>query len=200
MNDRFQGAKSNAPDASPARTSGFRWGGQFSPHILVFLLTLGAAIPPLRGVIVSTVNVWWGKTYAKVDFVMDEPRPNDGFPYIAGHLEGSTDQYNIGGVMQGSTMAVEGAPSETFAPGKRIQIWHSEEAPRFGVFGEDINGIAVASLPERPGWIRLLISLVWLYATFVVGLRATAWVAARWSRTFGTLPMDRRSRNRLGGL
>jgi hypothetical protein len=197
MNDRSQGASSNA---APARTPGLRWGGQFSPHILVFLLTLLAAIPPLRGVIVSGVNLWWDKTYAKVDYVMDEARPNDGVPYIAGHLEGSSDQYNISGVMQGSTVAVKGAPTEAFAPGKRIQIWHSAEAPTFGVFGDEINGVPVASLPERPGWSRLLLSLVWLYLTFVVGLRATAWVAERWSRTFGTLPMDRRSRRRIGGL
>ena len=118
----------------------------------MFLLTLLAAIPPLRGVIVSGVNVWWDKTYAKVDYVMDEARPNDGFPYIAGHLEGSTEQYNISGVMQGSTVAVKGAPAEAFAPGKRIQIWHSAEAPDFGVFGAEINGVPVASLPERPGW------------------------------------------------
>ena len=176
----------------------FAWGAKFSPHILVFMLTLLAAIPPLRGVIVSVVNVWWDKTYAKVDFVMDEARPNDGSPYIAGHLEGSTDQYNIPGVMQGSTVAVMGAPAETFAVGKRVQIWDSPEAPTFGVFGEYINGVPVAAFPERPGWPRLLLSLVWLYLTFVIGLRATAWVAARWSRTFGTLPMDRRSRNRFG--
>ncbi|MGH7899639.1 MAG: hypothetical protein ACREQQ_16920 [Candidatus Binatia bacterium] len=177
----------------------FRFGAKFSPHILVFLLTLLAAIPPLRGTIVAVVNLWWGKSYAKVDFVMDEARPNDGYPYITGHFEGSTEPRGVVGLMQGTTMVVKGAPSEAFEPGKRIAVWHSPDAPNFVVFGAEINDVPVASLPERPGWTSLLLHLVWLYLTFVVGLRATAWVAKRWSRTFGNLPMDRRSRSRLGG-
>ena len=198
MSNPFDIRKSNAADESPAPRPTRRWGAKFSPHILVFMLTLLAAIPPLRGTIVSVVNLWWGKSYAKVDFIMDEARPNDGVPYIAGHLDGSTEQYNIGGVMQGSTVAVKGVPTAAFAPNKRIQIWDSPEAPRFGVFGASINGVPVAALPERPGWISLLLHLVWLYVTFLVGLRATAWVAKRWSRTWGDLPMDRRSRSKMG--
>ena len=193
MNDRSTGRHAQAPEASPARTSYFRWGAKFSPHVLVFMLTLLAAIPPIRGTIVSCVNLWWGKSYTKVDFVMDEARPNDGFPYITGHFDGSTDQRGVAGLMQGTTMVVKGAPLETFEQGKRIQIWHSPEAPNLVVFGAEVNDIPVASLPERPGWPSLLLHLVWLYATLVVGLRATAWVANRWSRTFGNLPMPRRT-------
>jgi len=157
------------------------------------MLTLLAAIPPLTGTIVAFVNLWWGKSYTKVDFVMDEARPNDGFPYITGHFDGSTDQRGVAGLMQGTTMVVKGAPLETFEQGKRIQIWHSPEAPNVTVFGAEINDVPVASLPERPGWTSLLLHLAWLYLTLVVGLRATAWVANRWSRTFGNLPMPSRT-------
>ena len=141
------------------------------------------------------MNLWWGKSYAKVDFVMDEAHPNDGFPYITGHFDGSTDEGGVPGLMQGTTMVVKDAPLEAFEQGKRIPIWHSPQAPNIVVFGARLNDIPVASLPERPGWISLLLHLAWLYLTLVVGLRSTAWVANRWSRTFGNLPMPRRTGN-----
>jgi hypothetical protein len=88
----------------------FSWGVRFSPHVIVFLLTLLATIPPLRGAIVSGVYWWWNKTYAQAEYVMDEARPNDGYPYIAGHLAGSNDQHNLVGLMQGTTMLVKALP------------------------------------------------------------------------------------------
>jgi hypothetical protein len=172
----------------------FSWGARFSPHVLVFMLTLLAAVPPFGGVIVAGIHLWWGASYTKVDYVMDEARPNDGSPYIAGHLEGSTEQRNLLGEMKGAEMVVKGVPQETVVPGKHILIWHSPDAPNTIVFGRDTNDVPVAALPERPGVLSLLVHLVWLWLTFVVGLRSTAWVAARWSRTYGTLPMNRRSR------
>ncbi len=93
MNDLNKVQDTKTVERLPAMR--FRWGVQFSPHVIVFLLTLLAAIPPLRGAIVSGVYSWWDKTYTKVEYVMDEARPNDGSPYIAGHLAGSTDQYNL---------------------------------------------------------------------------------------------------------
>jgi hypothetical protein len=175
-----------------AKTASFRWRVQFSPHVIVFLLTLWAAIPALKGVIISGVFLWWDDSYKMVEFVMDEARPNEGYPYIAGHLEGSTEQRNLIGLMQGTTMVVKAAPQEAFAPGKRIFIWHSETAPSFLVFGGEVNDVPVASLPERPGLFYLLLHLVWLYVTFLVGFRLMAWVAMRWSRSYGNLPARRR--------
>jgi len=163
------------------------WGVRFSPQVIVFLLTLLAAIPPLKGAIVSGVYWWWNKTYTSVEFVMDEARPNDGWPYIAGHVAGSTDQRNLVGLMRGTTMVVKALPQEIFAPGKRIPIWHSPDAPNFLVFGDEVNDVPVASLPERPGLGSLLAQLAWLLATFVVGFGLTGWVAARWSRTYGNV-------------
>ena len=165
----------------------FNWTLRFSPQVIVFLLTLLAAIPPLRSAIVSDTYWWWNKTYAQVEYVMDEARPNDGSPYIAGHLAGSTEQTNLLGQMLGTTMVVKGVPHETFAPGKSISIWHFGDAPNSIVFGEAVNDVPVAMLPERPGLIALLGYLAWLLATVVVGLGLTGWVASRWSRTYGSM-------------
>ena len=182
-------------DSNTAPT--FRWGAKFSPHVLVFLLTLYVQIPPLRGTIVSFVNWWWDSTYTTIDFVMDEGRPNDGSPYIAGHLDDGTE-INLGAQMEGSTIVVRDMPQEPFAVGKRIPIWHSESAPTFGVFGASVNNLPVAVLPVRPGLASLLLHLLWFGATWVVGLLGMGWVAARWARTWGTMPIRHRTGTRLG--
>ena len=68
----------------------FNWTLRFSPQVIVFLLTLLAAIPPLRGAIVSGTHWWWNKTYAQVEYVMDEARPNDGWTPSIARTEGPT--------------------------------------------------------------------------------------------------------------
>ena len=181
--DKVQGTRDEERPAAMR----FSWGVRFSPHVIVFLLTFLAAIPPLRGAIVSGVYWWWNKTYAQAEYVMDEARPNDGYPYIAGHLAGSNDQHNLVGLMQGTTMVVKALPQEAFAAGKRLPIWHSEKAPNFLVFGEEVNDVPVAAVPERPGLLSFLGYLSWLLATLVVGFRLMAWVARRWTRTYGNL-------------
>ena len=169
----------------------FRWNVRFSPHILVLLLTLLVAIPPLRGAIVSFVHWWWSASYVQIDYVMDEARPNDGAPYIAGHLEGSTEQTNLVGSTVADAIVVKALPQEAFAPGKRLRIWHSAEAPSFVVFGREVNDLPVAALPSRPGLLHLLGYLLWLLATWIVGILAMAWVKSRWSRSYGNLPFRR---------
>ena len=190
------GDSNQAEDTKPAETmpgTRLRWGARFSPHVIVFLFTLLAAIPPLKGAIVSGVYWWWDKTYSKVEYVMDEARPNDGSPYIAGHLAGRTEQHNLLGLMQGTTMVVKAAPQEGFAPGKRIAIWHSPYAPNFVVCGDEVNDVPVAAITERPGLPTFLVYLVWLFATWIVGFGLMVWVANRWSGTYGNLAMRRRA-------
>jgi hypothetical protein len=177
----------------PTGAGRLRWGIRFSPHVLVLPLALVAAIPAIRGTIVGFVHWWWDDTYAKVEYVMDEARPNDGYPYIAGHIEGSTEQTNLGGEMRGSTIVVEGLPDEAFAPGKRVMIWHSDAAPNFVVFGEDVNDFPVAARPDRPGLVSMLLHLAWLIGTLIVGLVVMVWVAKRWSGTWGDLAMRSRA-------
>jgi hypothetical protein len=185
MDDLNKAQGTRAAEELPAMR--FGWGVRFSPQVIVFLLTLLAAIAPLRGAIVSGTHLWWDDTYKKVEYVMDEARPNDGSPYIAGHIAGSTDQHNLVGLMRGANMVVKALPQETFAPGKRIPIWHSEDAPNFIVFGDEVNDVPVAAVPARPGLRSLLGYLAWLLATFVAGFWLMARVAHRWSRTYGNL-------------
>jgi hypothetical protein len=179
-----------ATDKEPGGVS-VRWGARFSPQVIVAMLTLMAAVPPLKGAIISGVHWWWDKSYAQVDYVMDDARPNDGAPYIAGHLEGSTEQRNLVGLMQGTTIVVKALPQETFASGKRIPIWHSDDAPNFIAFGDEVNDIPVAALPKRPGLIAFLGYSAWLVATLVAGFFLTVIVAALWARKWGDLPMRR---------
>lgn len=168
---------------------GVSWGARFSPHIIVLILTVLAAVRPLGRTIATGIFAWWASSYTKVEYVMEEARPNDGSPYIAGHFEGSTEPRNLIGAMQGTTMFVKGVPGEAFEPGKRITVWHSERAPNTLVFGEDTNDVPVAVLPQLPGFVAVAGYLAWLFVTLVMGLRLTMWVASRWSRTFGTVPI-----------
>jgi hypothetical protein len=187
----------SVPDPKAAGESpgaSFRWGARFSPQVLVLIATLIAAVPAAKGTVLSGIFWWWSTSYRQVEYVMDEARPNDGAPYIAGHLAGATEQMNIRGEMHGATMAVKGAPHETFAPGKRIPIWYSERAPLISFQGDDSNEVPVAAMPERPGLIAFLGYLVWLLATLIVGFGLAVWVANRWARTYGNLPMRRFNR------
>ncbi len=162
-----------------------RTGFRFSPHVLVLPLTLYAATWPLAGLLVSGISWWWDTSFAKVDYVMDEARPNDGFPYISGHFDGTTEPYNLVGRTVGETIVLRDVPSEAFAAGKHVPVWYSPEAPDFVAFGKDTNGIPVAFMPERPGFASVILYLVWLLATFYAGLWIMVRVAARWSRVGG---------------
>jgi hypothetical protein len=95
--------------------------------------------------------------------------------------------------MQGATMVVKALPQQGFAAGKHLLIWHSDDAPNFLVFGDEVNDVPVAAVPERPGLRSFLGYLAWLLATLVVGFGLMGWVANRWSRTCGNLPMRRRT-------
>ena len=153
--------------------------------------------PAAEGPIVSAVHVWWDKSYAKVDYIMDEARPNDGHPYIIGHVEGSTGQSNVLGAMQGTTVVVKTLPQEAFETGKRLPIWHSPDAPNFLVFGTEVNDVPVAALPRRPGVPALIGYSTWLLVTLLVGCGVMVWVGNRWSRIYGNLPMRFRPGSKL---
>ncbi len=155
---------------------------RFSPQVLVLVATLAFASRPLKGAIIAGVFWWWGDTYQQVEFVMDEAQINEGYPFIDGHLDGSTEVTRITGMMVGEQVAPDGAPDEVFAPGRRVTIWRSPTAPDFGVEGASVNELAVASRPELPGLGAflgyVLATLVMLWAGFL----ATAWAGRRWAR------------------
>lgn len=175
-----------APPSS-ASSGGVRWGARFSPQVLVFVATLAFASRPLKGAIIAGVFWWWGDTYQQVEFVMDEAQVNDGYPFIDGRVEGVADVVRITGMMVGSAIAPDGAPEETFAPGRRIRIWRSPSAPDFGVEGASVNEFPVAARPVLPGlgtfatYVAATIVMLW------AGLWATAWAGKRWARRGGQI-------------
>ena len=195
MSDPNEAQKAKSAEGLPRAR--FLWGVRVSPHVIVFLLTLLAAIPPLKGAIISGIHWWWDKSYEQIQYVMDEARPNEGAPYIAGHLDGSTDQHNLVGQMRGTAMVVKALPEAAFAPGKRILLWHSADAPNFVVFGDEVNDMPVAALPQRPGLPAFLAYLAWLLGTSLVGFGAMVWVGNRWSRDYGELQMRYRPGSKL---
>jgi hypothetical protein len=182
-------------ESSPQAPSA-RFGLRFNPQVLVLVFTLAVASRPLKGAIVSGVHWWWGDTYQQVELVMDEAQPNDGYPYIDGHLDGSIEVIRIVGVMQGDAIAPRAAPADAFAPGRRIVIWRSLEAPNFTVEGEEVNNYPVANRPVLPGLWSVLKYVAMAIVVLVAGFVAMVWVGNRWARKYGTLPINRRTMGR----
>lgn len=178
-----QGPPSGVPEFSPpAPPPGALQRAWFSPQVLLLVATLAVASRPLKGAIITGVFWWWGDTYQQVEFVMNEAHVNDGAPFIDGHVDGNTDVTRITGMMVGEAIAPDGAPSEVFAPGRRITIWRSPSAPDFGVEGASVNEFSVAARPELPG---LGAFLDYVAATIVIlwaGFWATGWAGRRWAR------------------
>ncbi|MBL8138042.1 MAG: hypothetical protein JNL48_15565 [Acidobacteria bacterium] len=177
------GGSASAPDPAP----GLRWGARFSPQVLVLVATLAVASRPLKGAIITGVFWWWGDTYTQEEFVMDEAQVNEGFPFIDGHVEGTTDVTRITGMMVGEAVAPDGAPGEVFAPGRRVRIWRSPSAPDFGVEGASVNEFSVAARPELPGLGAFLGYVAATVVTLWTGFRATAWAGRRWARRWGQI-------------
>ena len=165
----------------PAPSGGVRTSTRFSPQVLVFVATLAFASRPLKGAIIAGVFWWWGDTYQQVEFVMDDAQANDGYPFIDGRVEGVADVVRITGMMVGNAIAPDGAPEETFVPGRRIRIWRSPTAPDFGVEGASVNELSVAARPELPGLATFVFYVLATVVFLKAGFWATAYTAARWS-------------------
>ncbi|HUU33567.1 MAG TPA: hypothetical protein VMW48_05860 [Vicinamibacterales bacterium] len=90
----------------------------------------------------------------------------------------------------GDVIAPRTAPTEAFAPGKRITIWHSADAPNFMVHGTELNDYPVVSRPVLPGLWSFLDYVAMTALTLLAGAGATVWVAKRWARARGALPAN----------
>jgi hypothetical protein len=164
-----------------------RWGVRFSPQVLVLVAALALAARPLKGAIIAGVFWWWGDTYEQVTFVMDDAQVNEGYPYIDGHVEGSTGVTRIPAAMVGDRIAPEGAAEEPFVQGKRLRIWRSTSAPDFSVEGTSLDAFPVAARPELPGLGAFLAYVAAFVAVLAAGLWATVWVGINWSRKYGQI-------------
>ena len=160
-------------------------GWRFSPQVIVFGLTFVAMFYAAQGAVVAFVHAWWSDSFHEVTFVMDEWRPNDGYPYIAGHLAGSSEPspFHLPGAVVGGQRVAKEAPSIPYVPGTRVPVWWSDKAPQFVYNGEATNGVPVAAMPVRPGWGKVIVHGLVTIVVAIGGLLATAWVAARFARS-----------------
>ena len=166
--------------------AGLKTGFRFSPHVIVFGLTFVAIFYAAQGAVVGFVHAWWRDTYRQVEFVMDEWRPNEGYPYIAGHITGSQEPSPFhlpGAVVDGKRVAQE-APAIAYEKGTKVPVWWSDQAPTFVYNGEPVNGIPVAARPELYGWGRVFLFGLLTIAVAIGGFVVTVWVAARFSRRY----------------
>lgn len=156
---------------------------RFSPQVIPFMLTIAAIFFAAQGAFVSAVHLWYGSSYRQVEFAMEEWRPNEGSPYVAGAIAGSSEPSPFhlpGKVVDGRRVLAE-APAVPFEAGRTVKVWYSPDAPLMSYNGEAVNAVPVDGLPERPGWGRLLASLATTIVVAIVGFFATGWVANRWS-------------------
>ena len=164
--------------------AGHGMGLRFSPHVIVWGLTFVAIFFAAQGAVVGFVHAWWHDSYRQVEFVMDEWRPNEGVPYIAGHLAGSNEPapFHLPGALVGDRRVAKEAPSIAFEAGARVPVWWSDAAPTFVYNGEPVNGIPVAALPVRPGWGQVLAYGLLTIVVALAGFATTIGVAARFAR------------------
>ena len=181
--------KASTQQPTVTTDAGLGIGFRFSPQVLVFGLTFVAIFYAAQGAVVGFVHAWWGGTFRQVEFVMDEWRPNDGHPYVAGHIAGSTSDapFHLAGAEAGGKRVVERGTSIDYEKGARVAVWWSDEAPFFSYNGEWTNAIPVAAMPIRPGWGQVALYGLLTLVVAVAGFALTAWVAARFSRSSGTL-------------
>lgn len=168
-----------------------RWGARFSPHVLVFVLTVGLFGWLLGRAGAYAVFLWYANSYRVVEFEMAEVSPNDGAPYFSGRFAGEAETALLTGERLGDDIVVSGT-EQRFAPGRRVPVWHSAEAPNTIVMGLETNDVAVDAMPTLPGVLPFLAYLAAALATAWAGGRVTVLVADRWARTYGDPTMLRR--------
>lgn len=184
MTERRDGGE--PPKEVVTTDAGLGLGLRFSPQVVPFMLTIAAMFFAFQGAFVSIVHLWHGSSYRQVEFVMDEWRPNEGHPYVAGHVADSADPppFHLPGAVIDGRRVLQDAPSVAFEAGRAVKVWYSPDAPLTSYNGEGVNAIPVDGLPVRPGWGRLLTSLALTIAVGIAGLFATGWVARRWARRY----------------
>lgn len=180
----------NPPGNGGVRT-GFRFG--FRPQAFVVVAAGAAVFYMAQGAVVGFVHAYWGPSYRVVTFVMDEWRPNDGSPYVAGRLADAPGDapFHLPGATVGGKRVLKEAPAVAFAPGAAVPVWYSPDAPLFSYNREWTNAVPVAALPERPGWGKVIVHGLATLALAIAGAWAFVWVSNRYSRQGGSLPLRR---------
>ncbi len=184
-------AESPPPSSSESPAARVRFGFRFSPQAFVIVATGAAMFYAAQGAVMGFVHAYWSDSYRQVPFVMDEWRPNDGTPYVAGHLanSGEPSPFHLPGEEVDGRRVLKEAPAIAFETGATVPVWYSSEAPLFSYNRQWTNAVPVAALPERPGWGRFVAHSALTLVIAIVGLRAIWWVFLRYSRQSGSLPI-----------
>ena len=175
-----------ATDEVPTVTTdaGLRTGFRFSPHVIVFGLTFVAMFYAAQGAVVAFGHAWWNDSSRQVVFVLDEWRPNDGYPYITGTLaDGSEAPFGLDGAVVDGKRVMKEVPSVAYERGSRIRGWWSDSAPSFSYHGASTNAIPVAAMASLPGFGPVLGWGVLTRVAAVAGFALTGWVATRFARS-----------------
>ena len=184
-------ADASPPSSPGSPVAGLRFGFRFSPQAFVIVATGAAMFYAAQGAVVGFVHAYWNDSFRQVPFVMDEWRPNDGSPYVAGRFADSAEPppFHLPGAEIGGRRVLKEAPSVAFEPESTIPVWYSREAPTFAYNRQWTNAVPVAALPERPGWGRFVVHALLTLAIAIIGMRATWWVFQRYSVRAGSLPI-----------
>ncbi len=142
---------------------------RFSPQVLVVLALAVPFFYCVREAIGAGIYAWYGATYRQVEFVAEEARPNDGYPYAYGHMEPGEEPMHQPLLPRGEGWVMAEDPTVAFAPGVRVAVWWSPQAPITGYGrGRYTNGMLVARLPTLPGalgavgWSLAALGVTWL--------------------------------------
>jgi hypothetical protein len=106
---------------------------RFSPQVLAFMLmALMTFYPAIEAV---SAFIYWKHTasYRRLDFVITELVPNEGYPYVKGHLEPGHIEWLLGAKERDGQFVIEGDEKILAAPGRRVRVWWSDEAPTVGL-------------------------------------------------------------------
>ncbi len=183
----------SSPPPPESAAPRLRFGFRFSPQAVVIVATGAAMFYAAQGAVMGFVHAYWSDSYRQVPFVMDEWRPNEGSPYVAGHLadSGEPSPFHLPGAEADGRRVLKEARAIAFEAGATVPVWSSPEAQLFSYNREWTNAVPVAALPERPGWGRFVAHGVLTLVIAIVGLRATWWVFRRYSSQSGSLPIRR---------
>ncbi len=149
---------------------------RFNPHVLVLLATVLALFYIAREAIPCFIFWHYRSTYRQVDFVMDRVHENDGWPLVRGVIDPGSEESVLELMKTNSGHVLASDPAVAFAPGRRVRVWVSDEAPTVGYGkGRSTQSMPVSKFPAVPGLGRFL---AWTALFGVTGL-AGLWLASR---------------------
>jgi hypothetical protein len=156
---------------------------RFHPQVLVWLATWAVAFFAMREAIPAWVYWYYAPTYRQVDFVMGAAEENDGSPLVRGQLEPPGEPWVMGLRSTPAGYVLDSDPAIAHAPGRRVRVWWSDEAPVVGYRAHSTKIMPTSAFPRVPGlgsalgWTGAVllpfVAGLWLHGR--LGLRTRVW-------------------------